>query len=76
MGRPLVELETRETPAPVCQRLRAKEYYLDGPNSEAMAHSEPETAYWCLLSMQAFGPDGDYCCPEACVGGRECFEAE
>ena len=58
----------------VCERLRAKEYYVDGPLSDAMRHSESETAYWCLLSMQAFGPDGDFCCPETCQRGRECYQ--
>lgn len=59
----------------VCSQLRAKEFYLDGPSVAEMSFSGPETAYWCLETMQAFGPDDDYCCPEECHGGRSCHQS-
>ncbi|MCA9520681.1 MAG: hypothetical protein KC609_06905 [Myxococcales bacterium] len=58
----------------VCSNLRAKEFYLDGPSVAEMSHSGPETAYWCLQTMQPFGPDDQYCCPEECQRGRACHE--
>lgn len=57
----------------VCCRLKTKGLYLDGLEDPDMYASGSSTPYWCLVSMNAFGPDGNFVCPEECKPQRACF---
>jgi hypothetical protein len=48
--------------------------YTDGCGGET--HDDPgSTAYWCLKTMKAFGPDDDLVNAEECASpARSCYE--
>lgn len=60
----------------ICRHLKTKGLYLDGLDDPDMHRTGPEARYWCLQSMQSFGPDGDFVCPEDCDPNRTCFRDE
>jgi hypothetical protein len=66
-------------PAPklpaVCRLLRTKTAYRVGERGALWKLGDSETAsYWCLATMEAFGPDDSFCHPHQCGRGRACFE--
>ena len=65
-----VEQETVQ----VCSSLRTKMYYVLGRFHNDIGESSSTAQYWCLRTMQPFGPDGNYVCPEECRSGRCCFD--
>ena len=63
-----------EQPVEVCRSLRTKMYHVMGKFHNEVGESSPTAQYWCLQTMQPFGPDGSYVCPEDCRSGRCCFD--
>jgi hypothetical protein len=61
-------------PVELCRNLRTKMYYVMGRFHNESGESSSTAQYWCLLSMQSFGLDGSYACPEQCRIGRCCYE--
>ena len=59
-----------------CRRLRTKAanapQILSGPSLAAVAGSTVN-AYWCLGTMEPFGPDDGYAHPDVCTAARACF---
>jgi len=56
-----------------CRNLRAQTCggECDGSGLEQVRDT-PTSAYWCVLTMKPFGPDGGVCEPDACGPGRAC----
>lgn len=56
----------------VCRHVRSKEsFHSKSPLVEDQFHSG---VYWCDLTADALGPDGQCADAEECTQGRECFE--
>ena len=63
-----------------CQHLRAKEMYAHEPKDpereaavREMYGSCEGTAFWCLLTQTARGPDGERVTKDLCGRARKCF---
>ncbi len=68
--------ETKALPR-VCRLLRTKTAYGVGSAGALWKLGESTTAvYWCLATMEAFGPDDAFCHPHHCGQGRACFEPD
>jgi hypothetical protein len=66
-------MSEREIPR-VCRLLRCKSAFSTEDADNSWKHGDSTTeAYWCLASMEPFGPDGSYCHPHACREGRSCY---
>jgi hypothetical protein len=66
-------------PAPelpvVCRKLRAKATYDVGGDGPLWKLGDSTTAaYWCLSTMEPFGPDDHICHPHDCGAGRACYQ--
>ncbi|MBE3034506.1 MAG: hypothetical protein IMZ74_15100 [Actinobacteria bacterium] len=52
--------------------------YVTGETSAADTHELADrieaTAFWCVCTQKAFGPDGGPVGPEMCAAGRGCCE--
>jgi hypothetical protein len=58
----------------VCRKLRTKAAFNADPEGAQWKKGDATTeAYWCLLSMEAFGPDDSFCHPDACGPRRSCY---
>ncbi len=58
-----------------CTHLRHKGMYvlsLDDPDEFTFYDKYDATAYWCLHTQKALGPDGRPVHPEHCQMGRDC----
>ena len=64
-----------EQPLPrVCRRLRTKTAFGAGGEAALWKLGRSTTAaYWCLDTMEPFGPDGRFCHPHECGAGRGCY---
>jgi hypothetical protein len=61
----------------VCRLLRTKTAFAVGAAGALWKLGESSTAvYWCLGTMESFGPDDGYCHPHQCGRGRACFEPD
>jgi hypothetical protein len=60
----------------VCRKLRTKLAFgsLEGLTDWRFGDSTT-AAYWCLRTMEQFGPDGSFSHPHGCHSGRGCFAA-
>ena len=74
---PEVTPDDVERPAlgPVCAMLRTKKMHVHGHLHSAAWRSSSTAQYWCLRTMQDFGPDDDFACPEDCQTSRRCHDA-
>jgi hypothetical protein len=54
-----------------CPHLRSKEMYYEAPGQEEDAFSSG--TYWCMLTQEGVGPDGQPVTREDCCSGRGCF---
>jgi hypothetical protein len=66
----------RRTELPVlCKFLRCKSAFGAMENNTAWREgTSPNEVYWCLATMEAFGPDDDYAHATVCQGGgRGCY---
>jgi hypothetical protein len=65
-----------EPPAPVCRLLRTKTAFAAGEEGALWQLGASTTAsYWCLATMEPFGPDESYCHPHVCGERRVCYRA-
>ena len=75
-----IPLPTVKPPVPtVCKMLRTKNAFTgahdDDPESTPWQFGESSTAvYWCLGTMETFGPDDGLAHPHCCKEGRSCFK--
>lgn len=60
----------------VCALLRTKMMHVLGVIERDAWTSSSTAQYWCLRSMQDFGPDGELACPEDCQSCRGCYSDE
>jgi hypothetical protein len=61
----------------VCRLLRTKTAYGTSEAGALWKLGESSTAvYWCLATMESFGPDDHYCHPHQCAQGRVCFQPD
>ncbi len=60
---------------PLCRMLRTKTAF--GGGRDALWDAAPSTtaAWWCLATMEPFGPDAGYCHPTRCGERRRCYRA-
>ncbi len=58
----------------VCRLLRTKIAFNSDPGGALWKlGNETTEAYWCLATMEPFGPDGSYCHPHVCGAERGCY---
>jgi hypothetical protein len=55
-----------------CQHLRSKEMYYQGHDAQEDAFDSG--VYWCLLTHEKLGPDGQSAARNECCEGRGCFQ--
>lgn len=70
------EKSARRIELPVlCRFLRCKSAFGAVEDNEAWQLGTSSTeVYWCLATMEAFGPDDDYAHATTCAGGaRGCY---
>ncbi len=61
----------------LCKFLRCKSGYGAIENNTAWQLGTSTTeAYWCLATMEAFGPDDSYAHATVCQGGRSCYRRD
>jgi hypothetical protein len=62
---------------PVCRLLRTKTAFGAHDGGARWKLGESTTAaYWCLATMEAFGPDESYVHPRACGERRACHQSD
>jgi hypothetical protein len=60
----------------VCRLLRTKTAFGVGAEGALWKLGESTTAaYWCLGTMEPFGPDDSFCHPHSCGERRGCFQS-
>lgn len=60
-----------------CEHLRHKGMYVltvVDPDEHRFYDPYDATAYWCIKTQKALGPDGRPAHADACQGGRSCCE--
>ncbi len=70
-------LSSRVVTVAQCAHLRHKGMYVGAvPDPADARFYDPvdSTAYWCLCTQKATGPDGQPASPESCRQGRACCE--
>ena len=61
----------------VCRYLRCKSAFGGMVDNDAWQLGTSTTeAYWCLATMEAFGPDDGLVHATVCRGGRGCFRRD
>jgi hypothetical protein len=63
------------TPGVHCHKLRTKMMYINAAvDSHAATLYDPyeASAYWCVLTQTALGPDRQPVRPDSCCDGRDC----
>ena len=63
------------TPGVHCLKLRTKQMYINAvvdPTAPTEYDSNDGSAYWCVLTQTAFGPDRQPVRPDSCCDGRDC----
>jgi hypothetical protein len=59
----------------ICRKLRTKHAFDSDPEGAMWKLGDATTeSYWCLATMEPFGPDGSYCHPHVCGEGRSCYQ--
>jgi hypothetical protein len=60
----------------VCRSLRTKTAFgSDGSGGEWKFGDSTTAVYWCLRTMETFGPDGNFCHAHSCGPHRRCHRA-
>jgi len=57
----------------VCRFLRSRGAYDEAQGASFAAGTSSTEAYWCLRTMEAFGPDDGPADAHRCRSGRSCF---
>jgi len=63
------------TPGVHCAKLRTKQMYINttvDPVEATLYDPYEASAYWCVLTQTALGPDRQPVRPDSCCEGREC----
>ena len=61
----------------LCKWLRCKSAFGSIVDNDAWQHgTSPTEAYWCLATMEAFGPDDNYVHATVCRGARSCCRVD
>ncbi len=63
------------TPGVHCLKLRTKQMYINAmvdPTAPTLYDPPDGSAYWCVLTQTAFGPDRQPVRPDSCCEGRDC----
>ena len=69
------ERERPEELPRVCRLLRTKTAFgADAAGALWKLGESTTAAYWCLGTMEAFGPDDSYVHAHVCTEGRRCFQ--
>jgi hypothetical protein len=58
-----------------CDNLRTKSMYINAvvdPDAPTFYDSYDQTAWWCVKTQTALGPDREPVGPDTCCGGRCC----
>ena len=48
--------------------------FADGTSSDEYVETIEATAFWCMCTQKAFGPDGNPVNAKDCAAGRACCE--
>ncbi len=69
-------LTSRFVTTATCTHLRHKGMYVFADEAPGMAPADAiePTAFWCMCTQKAFGPDGHPVTARDCVNGRGCCE--
>lgn len=71
-------LSSRHVTPMHCSHLRHKGMYVTDETSAADTHEFADrieaTAFWCVCTQKAFGPDGQPVGPQNCGPGRGCCD--
>lgn len=69
-------LNSKVIPGVHCLKLRTKQMYINAtvdPTAPSMYdYSSDGSAYWCVLTQTALGPDRQPVRPDSCCEGRDC----
>ena len=60
-----------------CAKLRTKQMYINAtidPMEASLYDPYEASAYWCVLTQTALGPDRQPVRPDSCCGGRDCCQ--
>ena len=60
-----------------CQKIRTKSMYIHAvvdPAEATFYDRYDQTAYWCVLTQSALGPDRQPVGPDRCCDGRGCCD--
>jgi hypothetical protein len=68
--------KARVTLPVLCRFLRCKSAYGAVDDTEWQEGTSSTEVYWCLATMEPFGPDDSYAHATACRAGRACFRAD
>jgi hypothetical protein len=58
-----------------CLKIRTKSMYIHStvdPTERTLYDPYEGSAYWCVLTQTALGPDRQPVRPDVCCGGRDC----
>ncbi len=58
----------------VCRLLRTKSAFGSEQGASWQRGDSGTDVFWCLNSMECFGPDEGHVHPHACKSGRSCFQ--
>ena len=68
-------MSTDTKPLPVvCRLLRTKSSFGSEQHASWQRGDSSTDVFWCLNTMEAFGPDDGFAHPHECTGGRACFQ--
>jgi hypothetical protein len=69
-------LRDERTVPNVCRSLRTKTAFgSDGGPGDWKFGDSTTAVYWCLRTMETFGPDGNFCHAHSCGPHRRCHRA-
>jgi hypothetical protein len=73
----MIEKPRVELPV-LCKFLRCKSAYgsMPGEDNTWQLGTSSTEVYWCLATMEAFGPDDSYAHATVCQGVRGCYRRE
>jgi len=57
----------------LCKYLRCKSAYGATEDTDWQLGTSSTETYWCLATMEAFGPDDSYAHATVCRAGRGCY---
>jgi hypothetical protein len=58
----------------VCKQLRTKTAFGAVVDNDWQCGDDTSAVYWCLATMESFGPDESFVHAQECGQGRKCFQ--